>query len=453
MYIVKVLPYLNNEYFDSYSDKVIFSAVKSYISKYHKKPNFNIIKQAISKNTKLNETSFEEINQKITEFSNDSQEYDIQWLVDETESFCQNKAIENAIFKSVNIYEDEKESNHQIQDLIKNALSVSFQSDIGIDYFNEKDLKERYKRLTSKVKKIPSDLIELNTICAGGLESKSLTCLLGDVHVGKSSSMVSLCASFIRKGYNVLYVSFEMHQDKISQMFDANFTGIEINDIPTLQYDTFKDSVLKAKKENYERLIIRDFPTGSCGTNAIRTLLNELKLKKNFKPDILAVDYLNLMRSDRFTTGNSYTIVKAIAEELRGLMIEFDIAGLTASQLNREGAGSSNPTMRDTSESYGLPATVDLLIAMFTNEELLERNVIIWKSLKNRFGGIINYKFPLKVRYEISKIENMKDNDEDGVAYIANSEKAKAMIQKMKNKNENIVIEESIEQEMNELFK
>ena len=265
-------------------------------------------------------------------------------------------------------------------------------------------------------------------------------------------SLISLGASYVRNGYNVLYVTLEMSEQKIAQIFDANFIEMEINDVPDLSYNKFKNEICDKRKESYGELIIKEFPTGQAGTSNIRNLVNELKLKQSFIPQIIIVDYINLMRSDRYSEGNSYTIIKAIAEELRGLFVETETAGLSVTQLNRDGAGSSNPSMRDTAESYGLPATADLLIAMYTNEELEARNILIWKSLKNRFGGIINHKIPIRTRFEFGMVDNLEE-EIDGIPYIKNSEKSTALMKKMKTRSESEDIDNhDFDSNVNSLF-
>lgn len=399
--------------------------------------------------TNLNETSFEETISKIDSYNDDKEKYEIDWLISESEEFCKNKAIENAIYSAVSIYDDPKKSNHLIEELIKKALSISFNIELGINYFDKKDIQKRYKKMTSNVKKIPCHIDEFNILCGGGIEQKAITVLIGDTHIGKTMSMVSLCAAYVRQGYNVLYVTYEMSQEKIAQFFDANFIKMEINDIPTMTYNQYENGVLNSRKEGYGNLVIKEYATG--GTNDIRLFVNELKLKLDFKPQIICVDYLNLMKCDRFTDQNSYFIIKSITEELRALMKELSVAGLSASQLTRSGAGSSNPTMRDTAESYGLPQTVDCLIVMFTNEDLINKNIIIWKSLKNRFGGIVDYYFPIKANYEMATLENFNKEKDEGVVAIQNSERTKALMKKMKNKKQNIVNEYDVDS-INSLF-
>jgi len=264
-------------------------------------------------------------------------------------------------------------------------------------------------------------------------------------------SMVSLGASYVRNGYDVLYVTLEMSEEKIGQLFDANFVEMEINDLPSLEFSEFKDSILKTKKDSYGELYIKEFPTAGASTMSIRNCLNELKLKSGFKPKILIVDYINLMRSDRYSTGDSYTIIKAICEELRGLMCEEELAGLSATQFNRGGAGSSDPSMTDTAESYGLPATCDLIMAMYGNEELSSKNIILWKALKNRFGGIINHRLVLNTKFEYAMLCNHK-KDDDPVPYISNSEKTIALMAKMSNRKLAKKIDDESKSDINELF-
>jgi len=451
-YLVKVLPHLRKDFFGTYSGKLIYKIIKTLVNKYHRKPTYTAIMNAVQKIDNINESAFNEVKEDLSDIqSNYDEELDFEWLMDETEQFCKDKAMENAIFSSVSIYEDKEKPNTKIEELIRDALSISFKNNIGINYFKDDDIKRRYESMTSVKKKFKSHLSEFNLVCGGGIEPKALSLLVGDTHSGKTMSMVSLGASYVRNGYNVLYVTLEMSEEKISQLFDANFIDMEINDIPSLTYDNFHSSVKSSWQDGHGDLFIREFPTAGAGTNDIRNLCNELKIKEGFEPDILIVDYVNLMRSDRYSNADSYTMIKSIAEELRGLMVDMGYAGLTATQLNRGGADSANPTMRDTAESYGLPATVDLLVAMYTNEDLQAQNVIIWKYLKNRFGGITGHKTPFTTLFEMAMLCDIK-KEHDDVPFIKNSEKTIALIEKMKRRSDAGVADTCVSSDINELF-
>lgn len=454
-FIIKALPHLKTEYFDNKVDKLIFNASKAFVTKYHKKPTYSVLKNSISKLNNLNEKTFEESFIRLDEIQSLNEEFQLKWLLDESEEFCQNKAVENALLKSVNIYEDKEKSNHLISDIFKDALRVSFNTSIGIEYWNDADIKKRFIALRRKNKKFESHLKQFNWGTAGGIEPKAITVFVGDTHVGKTMSMVSLAASYVRKGYDVLYVTLEMAQEKIGQLFDANYIKMEINDVPSLSFNKYKDLILRNKKNNYGRLFIREFPTTHCKSSDIRNLIYDLQIKKNFLPQIVFVDYINLMRSDRFTDNNSYFIIKSITEELRGLSGEFGNAFVSASQLNRDGAGSSNPSMRDIAESYGLPQTADCLVAMYTNDELMNKNIILWKFLKNRFGGIIDYKFALRANYEMATIGNLDDEENYGLRFIQNSPKTLKLIEKIKEKeklHQNLKDDDNIKEDINSMF-
>ena len=243
-------------------------------------------------------------------------------------------------------------------------------------------------------------------------------------------SLVSLGASYVRNGVNVLYITCEMSEDKIAQLFDANFIDMEINDIPSMSYETFSGRVTDAQRDSYGRLFIREFPTATENVMNISSLIDDLKLKENFMPEVVIVDYINLMLSMRVTDGKSYTIIKYIAEELRGLAIERNIAVLTATQLNREGAGNTNPSLRETAESYGLPQTADAMFIIYANDELASKNLIIWKSAKNRFGGIVGHKMVFRTKFNYATVLNLEEQT-DGIPFIKNNEKTVAMMNKM----------------------
>ena len=451
-YIIKVFPFLKKDFFDSYETKLVYSVIRSFINKYNRKPTYTAIISALQKKDNINEDSYEKVTDLLQDVQdNYNEDHDFDWLIDETEDYCKDKAMENAIFSAVNIYEDKNEPNSKIESIVREALSVSFKNDLGIDFWDPKDIKKRHESMTTEKRKYPCHLDEFNTLCGGGIEPKALSVFMGDTHSGKTMSMVSLGASYVRNGYDVLYVTLEMSREKIAQLFDANYLDMEINDLPSLEFDEFRDSILETKKDSYGRLFIQEFPTAGASTMSIRNHINDLKLKSGFKPKIVIVDYINLMRSDRYSSGDSYTIIKAIAEELRGLMVEKEFAGISATQFNRGGAGSSDPSMTDTAESYGLPATCDLIIAMYGNEELSSKNIILWKSLKNRFGGIINHRLVINTKFEYAMLCNHK-KDDDPVPYISNSPKTTALMAKMVNRQSVKKIDNTTKSDINELF-
>ena len=430
----KVIPYIDPEYFDEYSDRLIFKAIRAFMNQYNKLPTYNVLKLAVSKKSDLSEDQFEETMNRIVEIEDQKKEdHDHKWLMTETELWCQNQALENAIVTSSEIFQDEKQSNHLVKDLITKALSVNFDTHMGIDFFHEKSIAERWKKYNEITTKFATRLYKLNLVTGGGFEPKTFSCVMGDTGEGKTNSLCSMATDFITNGYDVLYITGEMSEEKISQKVEANLLNVEINDIPDVEFETFRDKILSLKTKSYGNLQIKEYPTGAFSTATIRAYLEEIRIKKNFKPQIVIVDYINLLRSDRYTEGGSYFIVKAIAEEMRGLAVEYEIALITGTQVNRGGASSSNLDMTDIAESYGLPATADFLWAIWSDDELREINVQIWNPLKNRFTGIINYKFGVSTNFAYGKTSNL-DKKQSGQITLENTEKSKKMMKKFHDK-------------------
>jgi len=423
-YMRKVIPYLKPDYFDNQEDKIIIKCIKAYIGKYKQLPTYTVIKYGISKNKKLTEDTFTQCLDRITEIENYKKEsYDLDWLVDETEIYVQDKAFENAIMQAVEIVQDKGGSKSEAHAVVTDALKISFDNHIGVELFADEDIDERWEKYHVTVAKYALD-------------------------------MCSLATSYVTNGYNTLYITLEMSQEKISQRIEANILNVEINNIPDMDEDTFKNTLKKIKTTSYGRFFCKEFPTGCAGANDFQRILDELKLKKKFVPQIIIVDYVNLMKSDRYSDANSYTVIKAITEELRGLAVSGYYAIITATQVNRGGADSSNVSMTDTAESYGLPATVDLLIAITSTEELRNNNIQVWKSLKNRLSGIVGWKWPLKTEYEFGRIVDLDDN-ENSLVEIKNSEKMEKLVNKTK-KKKNLsqikICETDFEDDLNDLM-
>jgi archaellum biogenesis ATPase FlaH len=450
----KVIPYIDPSYFDEYSDRLMFQAIRAFMTKYNKLPTYNVIKLAMSKKSNLNEDQFEMVMERVQEIEDQKKEdHDEKWLIDETELWCQNQALENAIVSSSEIFQDETKSNHLVKEIITKALAVNFDTHMGIDFFNEKSIAERWKKYNEVTTKYATRLYKMNLVTGGGFEPKTFSCVMGDTGEGKTNALCSIATDFISNGYNVLYITGEMSEEKISQKIEANLLNTEINDIPDVEFETFKVKLLQLKTKSYGNMHIKEYPTGNFSTATIRAYLEEIRIKKNFKPQIVIVDYVNLLRSDRYTEGGSYFIVKAIAEEMRGLAVEYKIALLTGTQVNRTGAGSSDIDMTDIAESYGLPATADFLWAIWSNDELKEMNVQIWNPLKNRFTGIINYKFGVNTDFAHGKTSNLK-KDQAGQITLENTEKSKKMMKKFHDKTQlkklKVNISEPVEKDKDE---
>jgi archaellum biogenesis ATPase FlaH len=430
----RVIPYILHDYFDAFEDKTIFKMIRSYLGKYQKVPTYNVIRVAISKSDKYSEDQFDNLMGRVDEIEKQTKEkYNDDWLFDETEGWCRQQAIENAIITASDILQDNDKPNTQVFDLVKNALAVNFDTHMGIDFFDEKSIAERWKLYNAEITKYATRLHKFNLVTGGGLEPKTLSCVMGDTGEGKTNCMASISADLISNGHDVLYITGEMSEEKISQKHEANWLNVEINDIPDMDYNRFRAGITALKQKSYGKLIIKEFPTGAFSTASIRSHLEELKIKKDFMPQILVVDYINLLQSDRYSDGNSYTIVKAIAEELRGLAVEYKIAILTGTQVNRGGAGSTNIDMTDIAESYGLPATCDFLWVIWSTDELKDINVQIWNPLKNRFTGILNYKFGVHTEFSYGRTSNLT-RGQAADTVIENSAKTKKMMMKFHDK-------------------
>lgn len=430
----KVIPYIDHNYFDGFEDRTIFRILRAYANKYHKIPNYNVVRVALSKSDKFSEDQFDNIMERVEEIEKQAKEtYNDEWLLFETEDWCKQQAIENAIITSSDILQDKDKPNTAVFDLVKSALAVNFDTHIGIDFFNEKSIADRWKKYNEVTTKLATRLYKLNLVTGGGFEPKTLSCVMGDTGEGKTNCMASISADLVANGHDVLYITGEMSEEKISQKHEANWLNVEINDITDLKFDTFKSNIAALKQKSYGRFMIKEFPTGAFSTATIRSYLEEIKIKKDFLPQVVVVDYINLMRSDRYSEGNSYTIIKAIAEELRGLAVEYQIAIITGTQVNRGGAGSTDISMTDIAESYGLPATCDFLWAIWSTDELKDAGVQIWNPLKNRFTGIVNFKFGVSTEFSYGRVSDMSRAQSADVA-IENSAKTKAAMKKFHDK-------------------
>jgi replicative DNA helicase len=401
-YTRKVLPFIQSDYFSDVTEKNIFKEVSDFVNEYKTLPTHEALVINFTEKKNLTEEQVKSAVRLLKEIDDAKNEpTETQWLVEHTEKFCQDKAIYNAIMESVSILDDKngKKSKGEIPQLLADALGVSFDSNIGHDYINDAD--SRFEFYHRKEKRIPFDLDFFNKITKGGLPQKTLNIALAGTGVGKSLFMCHCAASCISQGLNVLYISLEMAEERIAERIDANTLNItmdELHVIPKADYDR-KFSALKNKVQG--KLIIKEYPTASAHAGHFRALLNELNLKKNFRPDIIFIDYLNICCSSRMKAGgsvNSYTYIKAIAEELRGLAVEFSVPIVSATQTTRSGYSNSDVGLEDTSESFGLPATADFMFALISTEELQQLNQIMVKQLKNRYGDPnFNKKFVIGV--------------------------------------------------------
>jgi len=392
-YSRKVIPFIQPSYFDQKSEKVIFEEVVQFIVKYGSAITIEALSIEIENRTDLNETEIKEIRE-INNSLNDSL-VDHQWLLDTTEKWCRDRAIYLALMESIHIADgnNDKKNRDAIPSILSDALAVSFDNNIGHDYLlNYEDRYEYYHR---KEDKIEFDLEYFNKITKGGLPNKTLNIALAGTGVGKSLFMCHVASSVLLQGRNVLYITMEMAEEKIAERIDANLLNVPIQQLSELPRQMFENKVTNLSKKTQGTLIIKEYPTASAHSGHFKSLLNELALKKSFRPDIIFIDYLNICASSRYKSNlsvNSYSYIKAIAEELRGLAVEFNVPIVSATQTTRSGYGSSDVELTDTSESFGLPATADLMFALISTEELEQLGQIMVKQLKNRYNDPTIYK-------------------------------------------------------------
>ena len=392
-YSRKVIPFIQSDFFEERSEKIIFDEIVSFITKYDSCVTLEALNIEVENRTDLTAEEVKNISD-ISKELNDSP-IDHQWLLDTTEKWCRDRAIYLALMESIHIAdgEDDKRNRDAIPSILSEALSVSFDNNIGHDYIQNSD--DRYDYYHRTEDKIPFDLEYFNKITKGGLPNKTLNIALAGTGVGKSLFMCHFASSVLLQGKNVLYITLEMAEEKIAERIDANLLNTPIQNLTDLPKPMFDKKVKKISKKTQGQLIIKEYPTASAHSGHFKALLNELALKKSFKPDIIFVDYLNICASSRYranTSINSYSYIKAIAEELRGLAVEANVPILSATQTTRSGFASSDVDLTDTSESFGLPATADLMFALISTEELEGLNQIMVKQLKNRYNDPTIYK-------------------------------------------------------------
>ena len=416
-YSRKVLPFLNKEYFMEHTDKLLYEQVSAFINKYNNLPTKEALTIELD-NTSLKEEEFENVTGLLGYLEGEKDEQsDLTWLLETTEKFCQDKAIYNAVVSSIKILDEPEKSKSDkgaIPELLTDALSVSFDPHVGHDYLLDSD--DRFDFYHKVETKIPFDLEYFNKITGGGLSSKTLNIAMAGTGVGKSLFMCHFSSNCISQGHNVLYITLEMAEERIAERIDANLLNIRLDDLTDLPKSMYDKKIEDLRNKFSGRFIIKEYPTAAASTNHFRALLNELNLKKNFKPNIIFVDYINICSSARIRPGqyvNSYTYVKSIAEELRGLAVEFDVPILSATQTNRQGFQSTDVGLEDTSESFGLPATADFMFAIISNDELEEAGQILVKQLKNRYSDpTINKKFLVGIDRAKMKLLDLGDESQ-----------------------------------------
>jgi replicative DNA helicase len=420
-YIRKVLPFIKAEYFSDNTEKNVYNEIANFVNEYKNPPTHEALIINFTEKKNLTAQQVSDAIELLNEIHTHKDEpTETQWLLKQTEKFCQDKAIYNAIMESVQILDDKtsKTTKGEIPKLLSDALGVSFDNNIGHDYTNDAELRyDLYHKVESRIK---FDLDLFNKITKGGLPLKTLNIALAGTGVGKSLFMCHVAAGCISQGNNVLYITMEMAEEKIAERIDANLLNININELHTISKNDYMRKFSALKSKTHGRLIIKEYPTASASSLHFRALLNDLALKKNFRPDIIFIDYLNICASSRIKPGgnvNSYTYIKSIAEELRGLAVEYNVPIMSATQTTRSGFTSSDPGLEDTSESFGLPATADFMFALISNEELEQLNQIMIKQLKNRYSDPSSYKrFVIGIDRTKMKLYDAEQTAQTGLA-------------------------------------
>ena len=383
----KVIPFLKDEYFSDYNDRLVFKLITEYVGKYNSFPSKEALAIDLTNKEGVNESSFKECRDLIEKMQPTDNE--LSWLLDQTEKWCQDRAIYNAIMSSIQILDDKsgKTTKGAIPQILSDALAVSFDTHIGHDFIEDSD--SRFEFYHTKESRVPFDLDYFNKITQGGLPKKTLNIALAGTGVGKSLFMCHCAAANLTAGLNVLYITLEMAEERIAERIDANLLDVAVDELKILPKDVYDKKINRVKTKTTGKLIVKEYPTACAGSANFRHLLNELKIKKNFIPDIIYIDYLNICMSSRIKNGanvNSYTLIKAIAEELRGLAVEFNVPIVSATQTTRSGYSSSDLGLEDTSESFGLPATADFMFGLQRSETMDDLNQIVVKQLKNRYN-------------------------------------------------------------------
>lgn len=392
-YARKVLPFLKEEYFVDVAYKVTYKLINGYIDKYNNLPSREALLIELGNVAGLNELSFKTTSEVIGKLNRDDTGMD--WLTDTTEKFCQDKALYGAVSKSIQIMDGTEKTldKGSIPKILQDALAVTFDTSVGHDYFE--DVEARYDFYHRREARIPFDLAYMNEITNGGLPGKTLNIILAGTGVGKTMFMCHNAAGNLIQGKNVLYITMEMAEEEIAKRIDANLMNTALDELMIMPRASYTQKAKKVREMTVGKLLIKEYPTAAASAHHFRALLNELNLKKNFKPDIIYIDYLNICSSSRIKMGsnvNSYTLIKSIAEELRGLAVEFKVPIVSATQTTRTGFASSDVDLTDTSESFGLPATADFMIALISTEELADMGQIMVKQLKNRYGDPNKFK-------------------------------------------------------------
>ena len=419
-FVRKVLPYMKTDYLPERSEKILFEEIQKYVLKYNKIPTHEAIQIELDGRDSLFEDDYKKCAALLDELRTNTEISEGEWLIEQSEKFCQEKAIHNAILESIQILDGKTKTDKTkgaIPQILSDALSISFDPNIGHDYLENSD--DRYEYYHKVEQRIPFDLDYFNKITRGGLPQKTLNIALAGTGVGKSLFMCHHAAACLAQNFNVLYITLEMAEEKIAQRIDANLLNVKLDDLENLPKDIFDRKISRLKENVKGKLIIKEYPTASASSVHFRNLLNDLSLKKHFKPNIIFIDYLNICASSRLKHGsnvNSYSYIKAIAEELRGLAVEFKVPIMSATQTTRTGFSNTDPGLEDTSESFGLPATADMMFALISSEELESLNQIMVKQLKNRYNDpTLNKRFALGIDRAKMKLYDIEQSAQKNI--------------------------------------
>ena len=414
----KSLPYLKKDYFSDHTDQFLFEEIQKYVNNYNVLPTKEAIIIEVGNNTRITEDEFSTVSNKVTEYFDSKEDTEVEWLLESTEKFCQDKAIYNAVLESIGIIDNQKDTEKDkgaIPAILSDALAVCFDPNIGHDYIEDSD--ERFESYHRVEEKLAFDLDYFNKITKGGLSKKTLNVALAGTGVGKSLFMCHHAAASLSQGLNVLYITLEMAEEKIAERIDANLMNMTIDDLHDIPKDLYDRKMKKVVKSTQGKLIVKEYPPASANVNHFRNLLNELKLKRKFVPQIIFVDYLNIMASSRLKYGNtvnSYNYIKSIAEEVRGVAVENNLPIVSATQTTRSGFTNTDLGLEDTSESFGLPATADFMFALISTEELEELDQILIKQLKNRYSDPGKHKrFVIGIDRAKMKLYDLEESAQD----------------------------------------
>jgi replicative DNA helicase len=418
-YARKVIPFVKPEYFQNVSERIVFQKIFDYVDQYGDVPSPSTLVIELGNDQSLAESDYNSSVSLIESFKETNSDHDRDWLIDQTEKFCQDKAIYNAIMDSIHIIDGKSKTKAKdaIPSILSDALSVSFDNTVGHDFLN--DYQERYDFYHRVEERLPFDLDYLNTITKGGVPRKSLNIILAGTGVGKSLAMCHFAATNLMDGKNVLYITMEMAEEKIAERIDANLMNVPLDELINLPKDAYDKKIEKIRAKTPGRLIVKEYPTAGAHAGHFRHLINELKIKKGFVPDIIYIDYLNICASSRVkglgSSINTYSLIKSIAEELRGLAVEKNVPIFSATQTTRQGFSNSDVELTDTSESFGLPATADFMFAVISTEDLQKLNQVMIKQLKNRYNDpTINKRFVVGVdrsRMRLYDVEQSAQED------------------------------------------